>query len=117
MDYKKSHKILWICLIGALALSIINCVLAYINESAAIVGIAVAVLVAAYKVFPLPVLRLQPVPMGPGENARILPGLRRTIDTAQKKLSRLNKTGAVRDRFLCILPGIYINFIDFENII
>ena len=70
-----------------------------------------------YKVFPLPVLRLQPVPMGPGENARILPGLRRTIDTAQKKLSRLNKTGAVRDRFLCILPGIYINFIDFENII
>ena len=50
-----------------------------------------------YKVFPLPVLRLQPVPMGPGENARILPGLRRTVDTAQKKLSRLNKTGAVRD--------------------
>ena len=47
MDYKKSHRILWICLIGALALSIINCVLAYINESAAIVGIAVAVLVAA----------------------------------------------------------------------
>ena len=47
MDYKKSHRILWICLIGALALSIINCVLAYVNESAAIVGIAVAVLVAA----------------------------------------------------------------------
>ena len=47
MDYKKSHRILGICLIGALALSIINCVLAYINESAAIVGIAVAVLVAA----------------------------------------------------------------------
>ena len=47
MDYRKSHRILWICLIGALALSIINCVLAYINESAAIVGIAVAVLVAA----------------------------------------------------------------------
>lgn len=47
MDYKKSHRILWICLIGALALSIINCVLAYINESAAIVGIAVAVIVAA----------------------------------------------------------------------
>ena len=106
MDYKKSHRILWICLIGALALSIINCVLAYINESAAIVGIAVAVLVgrltlammfAIVKVFPLPVLRVQPVPMGPGENARILPGLRRTVDTAQKKLSRLNKTGAVRD--------------------
>ena len=96
MDYRKSHRILWICLIGALALSIINCVLAYVNESAAIVGIAVAVLVAA---------------------AGILPGLRRTVDTAQKKLSRLNKTGAVRDWFLCILPGIYINFIDFENII
>ena len=79
MDYRKSHRILWICLIGALALSIINCVLAYINESAAIVGIAVAVIV------------------GSGENARILPGLRRTVDTAQKKLSRLNKTGAVRD--------------------
>ena len=47
MDYRKSHRILWICLIGALALSIINCVLAYVNESAAIVGIAVAVLVAA----------------------------------------------------------------------
>ena len=90
MDYRKSHRILWICLIGALALSIINCVLAYINESAAIVGIAVAVLVAAAGI-------IQAIPMGPGENARILPGLRRTVDTAQKKLSRLNKTGAVRD--------------------
>ena len=103
MDYKKSHRILWICLIGALALSIINCVLAYINESAAIVGIAVAVLVAAarhntgYKVFPLPVLRLQPVPMGPGENARILPGLRRTAGITQKDLNGLNKADAVRD--------------------
>ena len=47
MDYKKSHRILVIRVIGAIALSIINCVLAYINESAAIVGIAVAVIVAA----------------------------------------------------------------------
>ena len=71
MDYKKSHRILWICLIGALALSIINCVLAYINESAAIVGgnSGGCRHNTGYKVFPLPVLRVQPVFVGSGENA------------------------------------------------
>ena len=103
MDYKKSHRILWICLIGALALSIINCVLAYINESAAIVGIAVAVLVAAagiiqaIRFFRCPYCGCNLYLWGQGRMPRILPGLRRTVDTAQKKLSRLNKTGAVRD--------------------
>ena len=100
MDYKKSHRILWICLIGALALSIINCVLAYINESAAIVGIAVAVIVAAagiiqaIRFFRCPYCGCNLYLWGQG---RMPPGLRRTVDTAQKKLSRLNKTDAVRD--------------------